>query len=633
MAPVELYPPQHNAEGSSPNNQIRDGTESTTTTTNQSTAPPHLVPFDEIPERNLRIIKDAIAEVYRIHTPRDFQIEAINHLITNDDTYLILIRRTADGKSLVPLTVATIRRGIAIILVPLIGLGSDQVEKAIVVDHNVEAYHADEHKQLDGQLLRARLLGMEEDEIQHISAIVFLSASALKEESPWYSTIAELSRRGNISMLCIDEGHYVYQSGRSFRTDFTIAVENMSKLMDLMPRPVPRLVMSATLRQCDRDRVTELLGSMEPNISHGSLARRGTMFTCEVSGNPAATMKASSKKNLKTSPNAQQLLYTNSKTNAEGGLLDAADAMLETHRDAGGPDSIAHSFTGGDGIMMKAATMDAFTSYATLSGPGSIEEDGTVKLGKIQVLTGTSAVNAGISSDDLWYAKHKGFPASLYELVQEKGRVNRKMLAEPGAHTYEVHVSFDSYVSLYIRIHQNSDSTERKKQLVALHEVLDFLVTPTECYHSFIEKYFEYNADTEKEPCGLYCSFCRGLVPGFTGKFYKRQLVSFLSTSMFAGVARTTSCADFIKALKSKKEDIFHASNVPNKKMGPIHALALQLLSRGIISVDVVDRTKLGTDKLREEHLTVSLPNAPDSDGCIFPSYTIPSTWDGLNTV
>ena len=109
FAPVELYPPQHNAEGSSPNNQIRDGTESTTTTTNQSTAPPHLVPFDEIPERNLRIIKDAIAEVYRIHTPRDFQIEAINHLITNDDTYLILIRRTADGKSLVPLTVATIR--------------------------------------------------------------------------------------------------------------------------------------------------------------------------------------------------------------------------------------------------------------------------------------------------------------------------------------------------------------------------------------------------------------------------------------------------------------------------------------------------------------------------------------------
>ena len=93
------------------------------------------------------------------------------------------------------------------------------------------------------------------------------------------------------------------------------------------------------------------------------------MFTCEVSGNPAATMKARSKKNLKTSPNAQQLLYTNSKTNAEGSLLDAADAMLETHRDDGGPDSIAHFFTGGDGIMMKAVTTDAFTSYSTIAKP------------------------------------------------------------------------------------------------------------------------------------------------------------------------------------------------------------------------------------------------------------------------
>lgn len=85
----------------------------------------------------------------------------------NNDTYLvfilILIRRTADGKSLVPPTVATICHGVAIILVPLIGLGSNQVEKTIVVDHNVEAYHADEHKQLNGKLLRSCLLGMIEE--------------------------------------------------------------------------------------------------------------------------------------------------------------------------------------------------------------------------------------------------------------------------------------------------------------------------------------------------------------------------------------------------------------------------------------------------------------------------------------
>lgn len=249
--------------------------------------------------------------------------------------------------------------------------------------------------------------------------------------------------------------------------------------------------------------------------------------------------------------------------------------------------------------MMKAITMDAFTSYATLSGPGSIKEDGTVKLAKTQILTGTLAANDSISSDNLWYAKHKGFPASLYELVQEKGRENQKILVALVAHIYEVHCSFDTYVSLYIQIKQNQDSTERDQQLIALYEVLDFLVVPKECCHSFIEKYFEYNADTKKEPCGQYCSYCLGLVPGFTDKFLKPRLVSFLSTNVFARGKHTTSCTNFIKALKAKKEDIFHPSNVPNKKMGLIHALALQLLSKGIITIDVVDKTKIDTNKLR----------------------------------
>ena len=45
----------------------------------------------------------------------------------------------------------------------------------------------------------------------------------------------------------------------------------------------------------------------------------------------------------------------------------------------------------------------------------------------------------------------------------------------------------------------------------------------------------------------------------------------------------------FIKYLKIKKEDIFHENNVPNKLMGPIYTLALQLLAKGIIELKVSD--------------------------------------------
>ena len=44
-----------------------------------------------------------------------------------------------------------------IYLVPMIGLGSDQVEQATVIKHNLEPYQVDEHKKEGARLLMSRL--------------------------------------------------------------------------------------------------------------------------------------------------------------------------------------------------------------------------------------------------------------------------------------------------------------------------------------------------------------------------------------------------------------------------------------------------------------------------------------------
>ena len=82
-------------------------------------------------------------------------LEAVCHSAFGDGSYLHIIRRTADGKSMVPLTVGALRRRVIIVLVPLIGLGSDQVSKAISIKHNTEAYHINEHKGDDALYFRA----------------------------------------------------------------------------------------------------------------------------------------------------------------------------------------------------------------------------------------------------------------------------------------------------------------------------------------------------------------------------------------------------------------------------------------------------------------------------------------------
>ena len=79
-------------------------------------APSRLLPINAIPTAQKEIIQHVIKDLYSIDTPRDFQIKAINHLSFSDDASLIVIRRTADGKSLIPLATSALRGGVSLII-------------------------------------------------------------------------------------------------------------------------------------------------------------------------------------------------------------------------------------------------------------------------------------------------------------------------------------------------------------------------------------------------------------------------------------------------------------------------------------------------------------------------------------
>ena len=97
------------------------------------------------PQSSADIIATILAD-HGVHSPSPFQIDAIFQLCIRRVSMLYLIRKTGEGKSLVLKGMATIKRGITLCLVPLVGLGSDQAIKTTCMTCGVEAYHVDEWK-------------------------------------------------------------------------------------------------------------------------------------------------------------------------------------------------------------------------------------------------------------------------------------------------------------------------------------------------------------------------------------------------------------------------------------------------------------------------------------------------------
>ena len=599
----------------SPSDDEDDEVIANTDTTIDVNRPPIL----GVPSEHRLVIESSMLEDWGITTPRDFQIQAINRAAFINDTVVYIAAKTGSGKSAIPMTVGSLRCGVAIMLVPLIGLGSDQVSKACKFEQNIEAYHLDEHRGDDAHALRTRLESIHPVERDNVTVFLFLSPQSLATNSSWFPTIAHLAKKGYISLYCIDEAHCIEQQGRHFRPEFISAVTNIGVLYKMMPKPCPRIAMSATFRQADQDVVSSLLGTKPDSVFWLGMDRRRICIDVVVSGNPISSIRSSLTNDYNDNHTQKVIIYTNSKKKAEESLVTSCEAVLEKLNIEGE----VMPLTGDCGIMQKVFLMAAFCGEASLDS----EE---TKPPLLLIMPATSAANCGVSSNDCHRSYRLNTPPSMYDLVQEMGRVDRNSSQPPGDNRYEVHLSFSGYVSMYLRVMQMTDASERSRNLASTNEVLRFLMLPNDCMHSFMEQYFENPQMCQtKLPCDRYCSFCIGNSAQHTGRFSKQSIVRLLSGA-FNGSTITPD--GIISIVKSNKTTIFHDDDIPTSHVGPIHALCLQLLAKGIIKLAIADEyTKhIGSFGLMQKHVVVRLGEEIDNSGILGLVLLSDGVWNGL---
>jgi hypothetical protein len=88
------------------------------------------------------------------------------------------------------------------------------------------------------------------------------------------------------------------------------------------------------------------------------------------------------------------------------------------------------------------------------------------------------------------------------------------------------------------------------------------------------------------------------------------------------------SSAALIKFVKTKKKEIY--CNVPNRLMGPIHALCLQLVATSILELGISDKNKnlIGKTDLTPKSVIVKLGIINGE-----PSVLLDNYWEGLSLV
>jgi ATP-dependent DNA helicase RecQ len=405
--------------------------------------------LDRLPAAaSLDAARDILRRTFGHADFRGLQASVIGEVLAGRNALAVL--PTGGGKSLCYQIPALVRRGLGLVISPLIALMADQV--AALQQSGVAAERLDSSMSPEARGDIWRRAG--EDALN----LLYLSPEGLMQPS----VLQRLSGLP-LALVAIDEAHCVSQWGHDFRPEYRM----LGRLAEVFPR-VPRLAVTATADARTREdiRIELQLGAAREFVD--SFARPELALSAERKGRHGHGRVLEL---VAERPKRSGVIYAGSR--------DGVDKLAERLVADGVPALAYHAGLDKD---VRARRLEQF-----------LEADAAV-------MVATIAFGMGVDKPDVRYVIHADPPAAIEAYWQEVGRAGRDGAVAEGITLY----SASDLAWAMRRIESRDvDAGVKSVQVRKLHQLYAML-DGAGCRPAAVRRYF---GETGVQPCGI-CDLC-----------------------------------------------------------------------------------------------------------------------------
>ncbi len=315
---------------------------------------------------------DTLKEVFGYTSFRPFQQEIVNRVINGEDLFVLM--PTGGGKSLCYQLPALHRKGVAIVVSPLISLMKDQVDAMVMAGVRAAFYNSS----LSAADARQTLASLHDGQLD----LLYIAPERLMSEA-----FLERLRSIEIALFAIDEAHCISQWGHDFRPEY----RQLSRLRQTLPGP-PIIALTATAEPHTQKDIVRGL-----NLENAK---------CFITGFDRPNIRYTVVDKLKP---ANQLLKFLTKHQRESGIVYA----LSRKR--------VESVT----ADLKQAGIKAAAYHAGLTPKIRQDVQDAFQRDDILVVVATVAFGMGIDKSNVRFVVHYDLPKNIEGYYQETGRAGR----------------------------------------------------------------------------------------------------------------------------------------------------------------------------------------------------------------